>query len=95
MNNIVYNLLLKLEQCDDKHKRCDYLMEHDEITYLLEHVKMLEERRKQNIKYKEVLDKALYWLSENTHYTDFNVDKLVLDENANLKELLELLEEIE
>lgn len=50
---------------------------------------------KQLNKQKEVLDKALYWLSENTHYTDFNVDKLVLDENVNLKELLELLEEIE
>ena len=38
MNKIVYDLLLKLEQCDDKHNRCDYLMEHDEITYLLEHI---------------------------------------------------------
>lgn len=38
MNKIVYDLLLKLEQCDDRHNRCDYLMEHDEITYLLEHI---------------------------------------------------------
>ena len=48
-----------------------------------------------NQKQKEVIDKALYWLSENTHYTDLSVEKLVLDENVNLKELLELLEEIE
>lgn len=38
MNKIVYDLLLKLEQCDDRHNRCDYLMEHDEITYLLEYI---------------------------------------------------------
>lgn len=43
MNNIVFNLLLKLEKCDDKHNRCDYLMEHDEITYLLEYINKLEE----------------------------------------------------
>lgn len=47
------------------------------------------------VKYKNVIDKALYWLSENTHYTSLKVDELVLDENANLKELLKLLEEVE
>ena len=54
MNKIVYDLLLKLEQCDDKHNRCDYLMEHNEITYLLEHI---EEKDKQLDKYKNVIDK--------------------------------------
>ena len=38
MNKIVYDLLLKLEQCDDRHNRCDYLIEHDEITYMLEYI---------------------------------------------------------
>ena len=39
MNKTVYDLLLKLEDCDDFHNRCDYLIEHDEITYLLEYIK--------------------------------------------------------
>lgn len=44
MNKIVYDLLLKLEECDDKHNRCDYLLEHDEITYLLEYIKKLQQK---------------------------------------------------
>lgn len=67
MNKIVYDLLLKLEQCDDKHNRCDYLMEHDEITYLLEYIEMLEERRKQSIKQKEVLDKIKEYIENNKY----------------------------
>jgi len=44
MTKTVYDLLLKLEQCDDFHNRCDYLMEHDEITYLLEYITDLRKR---------------------------------------------------
>ena len=47
MNKIVYELILKLEQCDDKHNRCDYLLEHDEITYLLEYITKLQQENKQ------------------------------------------------
>lgn len=43
MNSVVSNLLYKLEQCDDYHNRCDYLMEHSEITYLLEYIKELHD----------------------------------------------------
>lgn len=46
MNDIVYDLLLKLKECDDFHNRCDYLLEHSEITYLLEYIKELEEENK-------------------------------------------------
>lgn len=46
MNKIVYDLLLKLEQCDDFHNRCDYLMEHSEITYLLEYIRQLQDENK-------------------------------------------------
>lgn len=49
MTKILYDLLLKLEQCDDKHNRCDYLMEHDEITYLLDYITNLE-KRNENLK---------------------------------------------
>lgn len=62
---------------------------------VFDNLQAIEEKDKQLDKYKNVIDKALYWLSENTHYTSLKVDKLVLDENANLKELLELLEEVE
>lgn len=72
----------------------------DEVCMALEHSTIFATEMIQNLvevidKYKNVIDKALYWLSENTHYTSLKVDKLVLDENANLKELLELLEEVE
>lgn len=37
------------------------------------------------------IDKALYWISENTHYTSLKADKLIQDDNTNLLELLEIL----
>ena len=42
-----------------------------------------------------IIDKALYWLSENTHYTSLDVKELVLDNGINLKELLEILDKVE
>lgn len=91
MNKIVYDLLLKLEQCDDKHNRCDYLMEHDEITYLLEYTEMLEKRRKQSIKQKEVLDK----IKEIVNKTDYNKWELQMTSIEKLMKIHKLLEEIE
>ena len=46
MTKTVYDLILKLRDCDDKHNRCDYLMEHDEITYLLEYIDYLQEENR-------------------------------------------------
>ena len=89
-NNITINLTALVDYIRDK----DFEIE----SWRFKHLEKFKENKKlqdQLNKQKEVLDKALYWLSENTHYTDFNVDKLVLDENVNLKELFELLEEIE
>ena len=37
------------------------------------------------------IDKALYWISENTHYTSLKADKLIQDDNTNLLELLDIL----
>lgn len=54
MNKILYDLLLKLEQCDDFHNRCDYLMEHDEITYLLEYIEQLKQKVKLADHYKHL-----------------------------------------
>ena len=90
MNKIVYDLLLKLEQCDDRHNRCDYLMEHDEITYLLEYI---EEKDKQLDKYKNVIDK----IKEEIHIKiarEFNEDDYMINAD-DLIEIKELLEEVE
>lgn len=38
----ITRLLDRLRDCDDMHERCDYLMEHDEITYLLEYIHDIE-----------------------------------------------------
>ena len=90
----------KLDIIEEQLKTIKVIIDSDEyfksLEKSIEYVNQNNNKlRKENNKYKNILDKAYYWLSENTHYTDFNVDKLVLDENVNLKELLELLEEIE
>lgn len=97
MNKIVYDLLLKLEQCDDKHNRCDYLMEHDEITYLLEHI---EEKEKQLDKYKNVIDKIKEYINENKKRlyqgrNEFTCEIQYSDEVIEVKDIEKLLEEVE
>ena len=37
-NNTIEDIISKIRQCDDYHDRCDYLLEHDELTYLLEYI---------------------------------------------------------
>jgi len=61
MNKIVYDLLLKLEECDDFHNRCDYLMEHDEITYLLEFIK---DKDKEIERLNNIINELEKWLEE-------------------------------
>ena len=39
----IHNLLKKLKQCDDFHNRCDFLMEHSEITYMLDYITNLQQ----------------------------------------------------
>ena len=54
---IINELLEKLKQCDDFHNRCDFLMEHSEITYMLDYITKLQEEnqklKKQLEEYKE------------------------------------------
>ena len=95
MNKTVYDLLLKLEQCDDKHNRCDYLMEHNEITYLLEYIEMLEERRKQSIKQKEVLDKIKEKVKELDRFDPCGSMAVSMSISQFQEDLEILLEEIE
>lgn len=62
MSEIINELLEKLKQCDDFHNRCDFLMEHSEITYMLDYITNLQQENK---KYKEVINKAIGYISSN------------------------------
>ena len=44
---IIKELLEKLKQCDDFHNRCDFLMEHSEITYMLDYIKQLQQENQE------------------------------------------------
>ena len=43
-NTVVLDVIEKIRECDDFHNKCDYLLEHDECTYLIEYIKELEEK---------------------------------------------------
>ena len=71
----IKELLEKLKQCDDFHNRCDFLMEHSEITYMLDYItklqqenqklkKQLEEERK---KVREYSYKLSNYICEETY----------------------------
>ena len=42
MNGVIKDILNKLKKCDDFHDRCDCLLGHDEITYLLDYIQQKE-----------------------------------------------------
>ena len=47
MSEIIKELLEKLKQCDDFHNRCDFLMEHSEITYMLDYITKLQQENQE------------------------------------------------
>ena len=59
---IIKELLEKLKQCDDFHNRCDFLMEHSEITYMLNYITNLQQ---ENQELKELINKAVNYISSN------------------------------
>lgn len=59
---MIKELLEKLKQCDDFHNRCDFLMEHSEITYMLDYITNLQQENKE---LKERLNKSLEYISSN------------------------------
>ena len=76
MNNTVELILNNLKNCDDFHNRCDYLLEHDEITYLLEYIKQLKKenndlRRIYQNTYKKYLENGN---EEMAHYFMAQID---------------------
>ena len=56
---MIKELLEKLKQCDDFHNRCDFLMENDEITYMLDYITNLQQ---ENLKLKEVINKSIDYI---------------------------------
>lgn len=70
---IVQEILEKLRKCDDFHNRCDYLMEHDEITYLLEYINNL------NQKVKDIIDCINYYAVEDEDFSKiYNIEETEL-----------------
>lgn len=56
---IIEQILNNLKECDDFHNRCDYLLEHDEITYLLKYIIELQQENKQ---LKDKIDKVIEYI---------------------------------
>lgn len=62
MNSTVKELLEKLKKCNFKNNRCDYLLEHSEIDYLLEYV---EELQQENLELDKENNKLVAKLNKN------------------------------
>ena len=62
MSEIIKELLEKLKLCDDFHNRCDFLMEHSEITYMLDYITNLQQ---ENQELKEVINRAIEYVRSN------------------------------
>lgn len=72
---IIEQILNRLKDCDDFHNRCDYLLEHNEITYLLKYITELNERinrAREYIENNDIIDGRLH----NPHKNYGSVDEL-------------------
>ena len=74
----IEELLEKLKQCDDFHNRCDFLMEHSEITYMLDYITKLQEEN-------QSLKKENKILREKHNINDIGL----LDENYKLQKVID------
>ena len=63
MSKTVENIISNIRECDDFHNRCDYLLEHDEATYLIEEMDRLkeieQEHKKINGELRDTISKSL------------------------------------
>ena len=67
---MIKELLEKLKQCDDFHNRCDFLMEHSEITYMLDYITNLEEENK---KYKNQQKEFIEYLENEKNIYPYDI----------------------
>ena len=90
---MIKELLEKLKQCDDFHNRCDFLMEHSEITYMLDYITNLQ---RENKKLKEVINKAIEYMKDFIFEGLLtNEDRKLIMYNDNLRNFEKILKEVE
>ena len=85
MNSIVENLLKEMEKCNFKNNRCDYLLEHSEIDYLLEYIDQLQQEIQ---KYKEVIEKLKDAIKECWYMDSENIGEQVFLKKIELQNIL-------
>ena len=85
---IIKELLEKLKQCDDFHNRCDFLMEHSEITYMLDYITKLQQENQKLKKQLEEANEKILLLQASEPMLEY---KKALEENQQ-KEFIEWLE---
>ena len=89
MSEIINELLEKLKQCDDFHNRCDFLMEHSEITYMLDYITKLQ---KENKKLENQIDKSIEYIQNHQlvfrYHTTEEIDEWL---NQFYKDVLDIL----
>ena len=89
---MINELIEKLKKCDDLHDRCDYLIEHDEITYLLDYITNLQQENS-NLKFSnQALNNELGLKLYELDHLDEKRNELKKDE---LKEYVKLQQENE
>ena len=85
MSEIIKELLEKLKQCDDFHNRCDFLMEHSEITYMLDYITNLQQENKQLEENYDRIYNENCILREKHNINDIGL----LDENYKLQKVID------
>lgn len=87
---MIEGIIENIRKCDDFHNRCDYLLEHDEATHLLEYIDNIEEENKE---LHNKIEKVIEYIEENS--TDYwNEDYTELRYRMiNVENLLEILKE--
>ena len=94
---IINELLEKLKQCDDFHNRCDFLMEHSEITYMLDYITNLQQENKKLKKQLEEKNKPQIFIDTKDmeeRYAEGLYQDYLEEENKKLKEELDKLNHI-
>ena len=86
---MIENIIKNIEQCDDFHNRCDYLLEHDEATYLVEYIRGLENKIKRVTDhcYQQIFDLQIGWFPQDMYTTtEVGAKHKVYNEILNLLE---------
>lgn len=86
---MIENIIKNIEQCDDFHNRCDYLLEHDESTRLIEYITDLENKLKKVTDhcYQQIFDLQTGWFPQDMYTTtEVGAKHKVYNEILNLLE---------